>query len=183
MKRLLLKYNYPKLAVLIVLIVFAYSLFRIPQVNSFTSSLSASYISIFLAGMLFSFGFTTPFAVGFFLTLNPSNIWLVGIIGGFGALLSDLLIFNIIKFSLADEFNNLKKEYFIEEPEKLLKHTLGKTLMHYFLLALAGFVIASPLPDELGISLLAGLSNLKQYWLAIISLIFNTLGIIIMLSI
>jgi uncharacterized membrane protein YdjX (TVP38/TMEM64 family) len=48
--------------------------------------------------------------------------------------------------------------------------------------AFAGILIASPLPDEAGVIMLAGLTKIKTWALAIISIILNTIGILIMLS-
>ena len=63
--------------------------------------------------------------------------------------------------------------------EKKLKHKLKVYLMY----AIAGIIIASPLPDEAGIIMLAGLTKIKMHNLAILSFLFNTLGIIIILFI
>src|SRR3989344_289257 len=68
-----------------------------------------SYLGIFIAGLFFSFGFTTPFAIGFFLTVGAENIFIAALIGGCGALISDILIFKLIRFSFMDEFKRLEK--------------------------------------------------------------------------
>ena len=47
--------------------------------------------------------------------------------------------------------------------------------------AFAGILIASPLPDEAGVTMLAGLTKISVKSLALISFILNTLGIIILL--
>jgi uncharacterized membrane protein YdjX (TVP38/TMEM64 family) len=49
--------------------------------------------------------------------------------------------------------------------------------------AIAGLIISSPLPDELGVSMLAGLTTINAKKLSIISFIMNSLGILIMLMI
>src|SRR3989344_1450938 len=101
----LFHFRYLKLTILILMIVFAYLLFQNPNFISFVSELGKwNYIGIFVAGLLFSFGFTTPFAVAFFLASNPSNIFLAAIIGGIGAVISDFFIFKTIKLSMMDEF-------------------------------------------------------------------------------
>ena len=48
--------------------------------------------------------------------------------------------------------------------------------------AFVGILIASPLPDEIGVIMLAGLTKINFKILAIISFILNTLGILIILS-
>ena len=54
-------------------------------------------------------------------------------------------------------------------------------LKKYFVPVLAGFIIASPLPDEIGVIMLAGLTKIKIGILVVLSLILNTLGILVLL--
>lgn len=179
----LFKFKYPKLTILVSLIVFAYAIFKNPLVGSFFQNLGdLSYLGIFIGGLLFSFGFTTPFAIGIFLTSSPSNILIASLLGGFGAMLSDLFIYKIIKITFMDEFNKLKKTPYFKEIEKET-NAIPRRIKHYLLYAFAGIIIASPLPDEIGVSMLAGLSHVKLISLGIISFIFNTLGVFILLSI
>jgi len=174
--------KYPKLLLLILSIILAYILIKNPVVYDFLSNLNTlSYIGIFIAGMLFAFGFTAAFAVGFFIALNPSNIFIAGIIGGLGAVVSDLLIFNFIKISFADEFAKLQKTQTFKLFNKNSQKYLGKRIKNYLMLTFAGFLIASPLPDEIGVTLLSGLTKIKQSAIAILGFILNTLGIIIIL--
>ncbi|MBP7708585.1 hypothetical protein KA107_02775 [Candidatus Pacearchaeota archaeon] len=180
----LFKFKYPKIGLLIICMILAYFVFSNTVVaNFFNQHISERYLFYFLFGILFTFGFTTPFAVGFFIISNPENIFLAAIVGGLGALLADLLIFKIIRFSFMEEFNRLKKT---KQFKFLIRHTilhLPNRIRVYLLYALSGLVIASPLPDELGIIMLAGLSDIKLKYLAAVSFIFNTLGILIMILI
>ena len=178
----LFKFRYPKIFLLIISIIFAYYLFRNPMIEQYFSHLGdLSYIGIFAAGLLFSFGFTTPIAIGLFLTLNPPNIILASVLGGFGALLSDIFIFKIIKISFLDEFYRLEKTPVIKNINRMLKNSINAKIKNYLLYVFAGFIIASPLPDELGITMLAGLSHIKIQIFIVISFIMNTLGILTML--
>ena len=180
----LFKFKYPKLFLLILFIILAYILFQNTKISSLISNLgSLSYLGVFIAGMLFAFGFSAPFAVGFFITLNPSNILLYGIIGGLGALTSDLLIFNFIKISFQDEFNKLKKEKAIKKFNQIIGTGFGGEVRKYLMYIFAGILIASPLPDEAGVTMLAGLTKIKQSVLAIIGFTLNTIGIIFLLAI
>jgi len=182
--RRLFKFKYPKIFICIITIALAYIMFKNPNVDSFVSHLGAlSYLGIFIAGILFAFGFTAPFAVGFFIVLNPSNILLAGVIGGLGALLSDILIFKIIKLSFIDEFNNLKKTKVFVRLSFLIDKTVKGKIKIYLMYIFAGILIASPLPDEIGVTMLAGLSKIKLNTLAILSVLLNTLGILIILLI
>lgn len=162
----------------------AYIVFSDPRVGGFVNSLgNYGYLGNFVAGMLFSFGFTTPFAVGFFLVYKTNNILLTAIIGGIGALISDLLIFKIVKFSFINEFRRLKRTERIQELNWLINYEFGHKIRNYLLFIFAGMVIASPLPDELGVIMLAGLTKIRIKSFMIISFLFNTLGIYIMLNI
>jgi len=180
----LFKYPYPKLTLLIIFSIFSYLIFSDSNVESFVSHLGElKYLGIFIAGLLFSFGFTTPFAIGFFVIANPDNLILAAGIGGFGAFLSDLFIFKVIKMSFMDEFRRLEKTKPLKEIIYLADKDLSVRFRHYLLYVVAGMVIASPLPDELGVSMLAGLSHIKPFSFALISFTMNSLGILVMLLI
>lgn len=178
----LFRFKYPKIFGLVIVIILAYIIFRNPAVSGFISHLGKlSYFGIFAAGMLFAFGFTAPFSVGFFISLNPSNIWIAGIIGGLGALVSDLIIFSLIKVSFEDEFKRLRNSKTFVRITKLIERSLKEKIRIYLMYAFAGILIASPLPDEAGITMLAGLTKISAKSLALISFILNTLGILILL--
>jgi len=180
----LFKFRYPKLFILLIAIIASYLIFSNSNISEVVKNLGTlNYLGIFLAGLLFSFGFTTPFAIGFFLTTSPENIFLAAIIGGFGALLSDFIIFRIIKVSFMDEFNSLEKTRPLKNIIDLVKHHIPTKIKIYLLYVFSGIIIASPLPDELGVTMLAGLTHIKNSVFIIISLICNTLGILIMLLI
>jgi len=165
------------------MIFLAYVAFKDPSITNYLSKLglSAGYILIFIAGMLFSFGFTAPFAVGFFIVLQPQNLYLAVLLGGLGALTSDLLIFNLIKVSFMDEFEQLKKEKTMKRLNNLANKTLENHIRLYLLYFIAGFAIASPLPDEFGVMMIAGLTKIKQSIFSIISFTLNSLGIFLII--
>jgi hypothetical protein len=180
----LFNFKYPKTFLLVLCIISAYYLFSSPLVSDKISNLGTlGYFGSFISGLLFSFGFTAPFAIGYFLQLNPSNIFLNCIIGGAGAVISDLLIFSIIRFSFMDEFKRIKKTKPIRYVNRLLELSFGHKIRNYLLYIFAGLVIASPLPDELGVTMLAGLSRIKPIYLSILSFILNSSGILIILLI
>jgi len=182
--RRLFKFRYPKLTLLVAIVILAYIIFSDERTSLIIGSFDElGYLSSFLFGLLFSFGFTTPFSVGYFITAQTQNVFISAIIGGFGALLADLFIFKLIKISFMDEFRRLEKTQPLKEMIYLADKDLSIRVRHYLLYILAGLIISSPLPDELGITMLAGLSHIKAGKLALISFIFNTLGILLMLLI
>jgi len=181
--RRLFRLKYPKTFFLCLCIILSYLFFSQPLGKNFLFSLGLDgYLGAFIAGLFFSFGFTTPFAIGAFIILSPKNILLASIAGSLGSVISNLILFGIIKNSFADEFNKFMKSI----PVKKLNHltlTIGKRTKHYLLYAFAGLVIASPLPDEVGVTMLTGLSHIKAFPLAVISFFCHFIGIFIFLSI
>lgn len=173
------KIQYPKLILLCLSIIFAYVLFQADFFTEFAEKLNShGYISIFLAGFLFAYGFTATFAVGFFISLAPQvNIFLAAFLAGVGALIADLFIFRFIRSSFSDEFDKLKLTFLFQKIHALFDDHLSDRLKKYVLWTLAGFLIASPLPDEFGVSLVSGFTNINQKTFSAVSFCLNTLGI------
>lgn len=180
----LLKIKYPKLFGLALTISLAYVVFSNIAVKEFVAHLNDfGYLGAFVAGLFFSFGFTSPFSAGFFITFEPKNILLAALLGGFGAMISDITIFKTIKISFMDEFLEIKKTKYFSKIRKLVYKNIGQKFKLYLSYVFAGIIIASPLPDEVGITFLAGLSEINIGVLALIGFILNTLGIFILLLI
>jgi hypothetical protein len=174
----LVSFKYPKLVLLIACIALAYYLFSIDAVGNFVAGISRlSSIGDFIGGVFFSFGFTVPFSIGFFLTSHPSNIFLSTFIAGIGSVIGDLVIFRTIKFSFMDEFRELEKKKAIQKIEKIVKNNRHVLVSHYLVYIFAGLALATPVPDEIGVAMLAGLTTIKPSKLAIISFILHAIPI------
>jgi hypothetical protein len=183
---MLYKFKYPKLTLLILSIILAYVLFTNPNVESFISGIEKlGYFGTFIAGMLISFGFTAPFSVGYFITLNPENIIFNGFVGALGAMISNLIIFSLVKFSFKKEFlsleKNMEKVKVVRRVENAFKNSFNGKIRHYLMYVFIGIFIASPLPDEIGDVLLAGFTKVKPLFLAIFSFILHFIGIVFLL--
>ena len=173
-----LKHKYPRLFLLCFSIVFAYVLFSNNVVSSWVLSLeNLSYLGILIAGFLFSFGFTAPFAVGFFLVFQPENILLATFIAGVGSVVSDLLIYEGIHSSFSKEFDKLGHSKLFTGIKGILDSNFHKKVRIYLMYSFAGFLIATPLPDEIGVSMIAGLTSMKRWVLAVLSFVLHTLFI------
>ena len=178
------RYHYPKLTIFCASIMLAYLLFTRPEVDAFIEHLNGlKYLGAFIAGTLYSFGFTTPFAAGFFLSADAVNPFLAAILGGIGAFLADTLIFSTIKFSMMDEFTRIEHTQVVQTVKKAFHARFSKPMRKFVLYALAGLIIASPIPDEWGVSILAGLTKIKPVAFAAISIFCNSAGILVMLLI
>lgn len=180
----LFKFDYPKLGLLVLFTIAAYFIFKRPEAAYYLDKLGGlSYIGIFIAGMLFAFGFSAPFAVGFFIALSPANIYLAALVAGVGALISDLLIFRFIRFSFMDEFQRLSDSKTIKRINHRIDRSFLKKLKVYIMYIFAGILIASPMPDEAGVVMLAGLTKIKEFWLGLTGFVLNTIGIFLILNI
>lgn len=176
--------QYPKLVLLLISVVGAYVLFRAHIFSEVAAILNShGYVAIFIAGFLFAYGFTAPLAVGFFVSLAPQvNIFLAAALGGAAALLSDLLIFRFIRTSFQDEFDKLKLTSTFQRIRDLFDNHFGERIKKYALWTIAGFMIASPLPDEFGVSLVSGFTTIDKKVFSIISYVLNTSGILVILA-
>jgi len=180
----LFKYKYSKLIILTITVTLAYLIFREPGIYKYINSLnSLSYAGVFIAGMLFVFMFSAPFGIGYFVALNPANLWLAAIIGGVGAATADVLIFKFFKASFKDEIEDVEDNPIFKKFSKRLKTKLKAKVRLYLMYLLAGFIIATPLPDEVGVLMLAGLKKVDPVKLAIIAFFMHTIMIGLLLGI
>lgn len=176
--RQLFNFKHHKIAILLVGVIIAYQVFNIPTIQNFFSSLgSFGYLSVFLGGMLYALGFTIPIGVALLLTIPVENIVFASLIGGLGGLVADMLIFKYIHHSFKHEFQEIEHIKIIEETEQIIDSNISAKIRNYLLFIFAGFIIASPLPDEFGVTLLAGFTSIKPKTLAILSFVFHTIGI------
>lgn len=140
-------------------------------VKSFPSSF---IITSLFAGILYSSFFTSSIALAVFVVLGIDglNPLIVAVLGGIGALCTDLLIF---KFAKTDVAADLK---FVDQ--KLTRGFFSRVAhrkpFHSLTFVLGMIIIASPLPDELGVGLLA-VSKLNVRNFIILSYVLNTIGI------
>ena len=181
MDKTLSKIKYPKFLLLILTFVMAYMIFNWRNFLPIHDALSSGgYLETFLVGILFAYGFTAAPATAILLILaKEQNILLAGFIAGFGALAGDLLIFKFIRHSFADEIEKLSKEKMLNRASD----KMPKILKKYLVPILAGFIISSPLPDEIGVSLLAASIKISTKVFSILSYILNTAGIFVILII
>jgi len=177
--------RYPKMLLLAATVFLAYGMFRDEGIQSYFHSLGGlGYVSAFFGGMLFATGFGAPFGVAILATIaDDVNILLGAVIGGLGALLTDFLIFKFIRLTFLDEIERLKKSKAFAMLNGLMKRRVPPKTSFYISLGVAGFVIASPLPDEFGVTILAGLTTVSERTFAVVSFALNTVGIFAVLGI
>ena len=177
----LLKIKYPKFLLLLLTFVIAYLLFYNRAYGPFHDFVaSLGYFGTFISGALYVYGFTAAPATALLLILaKEQNIILASLVGGLGALIGDLIIFTTIRHSFADEIEKL----FEEDIVKYIHSRTPSFIKKYFVPAAAVFIIASPLPDEIGIALFAASKNITLRVFSVFSYIINTIGIFVVLYI
>lgn len=141
-----------------------------------TSTQEVRFIGSFIAGIFFTSIFTTaPAIVTLGEIAHANSVVLTAFFGGMGAVVGDLIIFRFVRNMLSAHLMELIKHQGVGRRFKVL---LKMKYFRWFTFLVGGLIIASPFPDELGISIL-GFSRLKASWFIVISFIFNFIGILL----
>jgi hypothetical protein len=167
------------LAILVAIVLFQSHVFE-----SLVVSLgSYGYISAFIAGLFFSYTFTSPSAAFYLVRLGEHlNPWPLAIIAGIGAMLSDLLMYRYVKEGLLEEIKTIGKLFVPIHRREQMENFTKKRVFLWSVPFFASILIASPFPDELGVTLF-GLINFKPKYLSIITFLLNTSGILVLVFI
>ena len=164
---------------LIVSIVIAYFLLNSIEIRSFIDEIGRYiYLLVFAIGFFFDYGFlTAPCISILYLISKKIDPLSIAMIASLSATISNLLIFSFVKFSLVTEIELMAKEMNI----KTKKLKINKS-WSFLIPAISGFLIASPLPDEINASLFESVEYDISKTL-IISYVFNITLIYIILYI
>jgi hypothetical protein len=173
------RWHYKNTLLLIISLGVFFYLAKMPWVDSTLRHIGTlGYLGAFITGVFFVSTFTVaPAGVVLYHladTLHPVE---VALLAGLGATLGDYIIFRFIKDEVFKELSPLLRK---------LGRPYSKVLFRspYFawLLPLTGaFIIASPFPDEIGVSML-GLSRLRQWQFFAVALALNAVGIFIVVT-
>lgn len=178
--------RYPKIALLVSSFCVAAVLFELGIFHAFVENLNGhGYFSTFIGGILFSFGFSAPFGLGILLESGKEVHPLLGaIVGGIGALCTDFFLFQTARWtSIHDELHRLRDTRVVQYVHGLLHHeSISERMREYILWSFAGLLIASPLPDEIGVTLVSGLTEIRLRTFAALCFVLNTIGILIILT-
>jgi len=150
-----------------------------PEFHIFVNGLnSLGYLGALIAGFFFS-SFLTASAstVSLFLLGKQMNPFILAPIAAFGAMLADFLIFSLIKYRVSHHYGILDKLKLKLMEMRFIVKLKDHRSARYFVPMLAAFIIASPLPDELGIALLgASKYDTKKFFL--FAFLMNMVGIL-----
>lgn len=143
------------------------------MVAFFEFSRNLGYYGVLLAGALFTSVFTAAAAVVMIYELAQIyNPFLVALVAGLGAVIGDYIILRFFEDGLAHEIKLIARKLRLNKLVNLLKRKKSRGLV-----TIAGVgVIASPLPDELGIGLL-DISHLSKPKLLLVCFVSNLVGV------
>jgi len=142
---------------------------------------------------IFESPYIASFAAGIFftslLTISPASVVLaelgtraapleVAFFGALGAMIGDLLLFYFVRDSISADIARLLKN----KMEHWHLDKLHSKYARWVLPGLGALVIASPLPDELGIMLM-GAAKMKTRYLVPVSFIMNFIGVLLVIAI
>lgn len=158
----------------------AFLLSRIEQFHQLILSLgNYGYIGAFLGGILFVSTFTVATGAVILLilaeSLHPIEI---GVIAGLGAMIGDLTIFRFVKDNLTQEIREIYNHI---DGDHHLTRLLHSRYFSWSLPVVGAAIIASPFPDEIGVSLM-GISHIKTYKFLVLSFLLNSIGIFFVIS-
>jgi len=175
-------FKYKNISLLIFSILFAIFLWRLDVFHEILLGLGTfGYVGAFLAGILFVWIFSMPTALLILLTLSQSGELSpleIGIIAGLGAVVGDLIIFRFVRGGLSTEIKDLYSAF----GGTHLSTIFNSRYFHWTLPFIGAIVLATPLPDEVGVSLL-GISSMKTYQFILLSFLLNSLGIYAVIAI
>ncbi len=160
------------------LVVFFYFADSAP-VKDFINSLgSLGYLGAFITGVFFVSTFTVaPAAVVLFHLADHLNPFEVAILAGLGAVVGDYIIFRFFKDNVIDELKPLFNRWGGTRISELLR----TPYFAWLLPVIGAAIIASPLPDELGVGIL-GISKMKPWKFLVLSFFLNAIGIFIIVT-
>ena len=173
-------WKYKNLTIVFFSFVFALLLSRVELFHTFLLHLGGyGFVGAFIAGMLFVSMFTVATSALILLTLaevlSPLEI---GLIAGLGAVAGDMIIFHYVKDNVSKEMKDIYHQF---DKKKHMQKLFHSKYFTWMLPVIGAVIIASPFPDELGISLI-GLSNVRIARFTIISYILNSIGIFLVVS-
>jgi hypothetical protein len=167
--------------VLLVLSLFLFIIFAdTPFVKNIIAMIGDfGYLGAFIAGLLFVSVFTiAPASVVLFYIAESLNPLGVAIAAGAGGVLGDYLIFKYLKDRVFDELKPIYAQY----GGKTLKKIFKTPYFAWIVPIIGAAIIASPLPDEVGLGLL-GLSKIKVRDFVLLTFLLNTVGIFLVIII
>lgn len=159
-----LELKYENLIIAIIMIFAAVMIATPPLVHTILDFIRSmgevGYLGSVVAGFFCGYGLTAPVAYATIFALgNVLHPLLIAILAAAGATVADFIIYSIARRKLASELAAVERRIGMKKVPRWVHH------MAPFV---AGFIIASPLPDELAAGLLGGLRFSEKKFILLI---------------
>lgn len=172
--------RYKNLSLSILGIVIAVILSQIPAFHTFLRHLNGfGYLGAFAAGILFVSSFTV--ATGALVLFDLARVLpplTIALLAGVGGVVGDLVIFRLVKNDL---LNEIKYFYNHQLNGQYISRLLHTRYFNWMLPVIGAIIIASPLPDEIGVSLM-GIAKMSSWQFIVLSFVLNSIGIFLTIS-
>ena len=165
------------LSIVALSIIIAFVMIKTNLLTDILNATSTSrFIGSFVSGMFFTSIFTTaPALVALGEISKVGSIIYTAFFGAIGAVVGDLVIFGFIRDRLSEHFVLMVKH---DKWWKRIRFVFKLKYFRWLTFLIGGIILASPFPDELGISIL-GFSKMRTTQFILISFVFNFIGIFI----
>ncbi len=138
-----------------------------------TETAESRLIGTLVAGFFFTSVFTTaPAIVALGEITATASLWQTAVVGALGATCGDLILFRFIRDRVGDDIGHVLRA----RGRKRYPAIVRNRLFRGFTMFLGALVIASPLPDELGL-LMMGLPRMPLRVFMLVSFTMNAFGI------
>ncbi|MEM4773134.1 MAG: hypothetical protein QW648_03970 [Nanoarchaeales archaeon] len=195
-----LEWRYKNLILLLISIIFGIFLIKSKVIDNFAKEVgNLSYLGIFICGIFYAFSLSVAPSIAIFYSFGKVlNPFIIASIGALGSVIGDYLIFRFVKVNLKEEikliWEDINNKFYFKDSIfyrifpfsnlifsfrfKLMMNKVYSSKIYNFLIKiLAIIIIASPLPDEFGVTLL-GLTNQETKSFILISYFCNFFGIL-----
>jgi uncharacterized membrane protein YdjX (TVP38/TMEM64 family) len=164
------------IGVVVLSVLIAIMLVQTGVLEEFISSLKDfGFVGALVAGMFFTSIFTTaPAIAALGQVAILQGIFTTALFGAIGSTIGDLIIFKFVRDRFAEHITEMLEHQSIWRRYHLL---FRRRFFRWGTFFIGGFILASPLPDELGIALL-GFSKMRSKYFIVLSFVFNFLGIL-----
>mgnify|MGYP001558860627 FL=1 len=142
-------------------------------INLINSTKEYEIIASFIAGIFYTSIFTVvPATAAIIEIAQKSNPFLIALVGGFGALLGDYVIFRYIRDNISGYISSIARK---------IRHEsiLESKIFSYSFAIIGAIIVASPLPDEIGLALM-GITKMRTLYFVPISYLLNSIGIFVL---
>lgn len=139
---------------------------------------SFGYFGALITGVFFVSIFTVAPAVAVLYHLAQIlNPWGIAAMAGLGAMVGDYIIFKFIRNQIITELEPLFDKF----GGALIKKLFFTPYFSWLLPILGAAIIASPIPDEVGVSMM-GISKIKGWQFILITFTLNAIGIFLIVT-